>query len=282
MTAPEGESDLVVAESHAIEPSAEGARNALETYQQIQKVFDEKMPDAIMEIEGKKFRKKAYWRGIAVAFQVECKIVSVDLVRIDEDWGYEAIVRATTNDGRSSDGDGACMASEKTRRDGTPTKMQTVHNIRSHAVTRAKNRAISDLVGFGEVSADELPSESTVSFDDIVRGRTVTIHADAGDVPRAESRPARGKAASEKQLKLLYAKSLARANVLLDDALAAKITPKIQGDKELRSHIAKIAAERVGSGEVILGKEIDPLLAAIECIQFNEDGDTVYAGVVNE
>jgi hypothetical protein len=157
MTAPEVESELVVAESTALEPSGENARVALRTYLDIQKVFDAEMPDAIMEIEGKKFRKKSYWRGVGTTFHVRCKIVEVKRVEFDDDWGYEAIVCATTNDGRSSDGDGACMASEKTKRDGSPSKMQSVHNVRSHAVTRAKNRAISDLVGFGEVSADELP-----------------------------------------------------------------------------------------------------------------------------
>jgi hypothetical protein len=277
MAAPEVASELVVAESGAIVPSEEGARNAIETYQKIQRVFDEKMPDAIMVIEGKKFRKKSYWRGIGTAFRVECKIISVDLVKIGEDWGYEAIVRATTDDGRSSDGDGACMASEKVDRQGNPTKMQTVHNVRSHAVTRAKNRAIADLVGFGEVSADELGS-------DAFGGMPPEAHGDREEerVPHAPSRPAKGKAASEKQMKLLYAKSLARANAILDQALTDKVTPKIQGAKETRSAISKIAAERVGTGEIIQGKEIDPLLAAIACIQLDEEGVLVYAGVVSE
>jgi hypothetical protein len=255
-------------------PTAAGARASIETYLGIQRVFDEKMPDAIMEIQGKMFRKKAYWRAIATAFKVDCVIVIVDRIEIDGDWGYDAIVRATSDDGRTSDGDGSCMASEKSG------GSDTVHNVRSHAVTRAKNRAISDLVGFGEVSADELGPDAS--------GDAGYPHRDnpqPDDVPRAPSRPASqpsGKAASEKQLKLLYAKSLARANVMLDDALLAQVTPKIQSDKELRGHISQIAAERVGCGEVILGKEINPLLAAIECIQFNEDGETVYAGVVSE
>jgi hypothetical protein len=33
------------------------------------------------------------------------------------------------------------------------------HNVRGHAHTRAFNRAVSNLVGFGEVSADEMPSQ---------------------------------------------------------------------------------------------------------------------------
>jgi hypothetical protein len=37
--------------------------------------------------------------------------------------------------------------------------MQTVHNVRGHAHTRAFNRAVSNLVGFGEVSADEIPPD---------------------------------------------------------------------------------------------------------------------------
>ena len=39
----------------------------------------------------------------------------------------------------------------------------TVHNVRSHAHTRAFNRAVSNLVGFGEVSADELMHGATAS-----------------------------------------------------------------------------------------------------------------------
>jgi hypothetical protein len=143
-------SELVVAESHVIEPSAEGARYALATYQDIQRVFDEKMPDAIMTIQGKKFRKKPYWRAIATAFHIDTAMVSEERIEIDGDWGYTVVYRATAPDGRVSEIDGSCMASEKRG------AMCTLHNVRAHAHTRAKNRAISDLVGFGEVSADEL------------------------------------------------------------------------------------------------------------------------------
>ena len=55
------------------------------------------------------------------------------------------------------DGDGSCFASEKTG----GRLRATEHNVRAHAHTRAQNRAISGLVGFGEVSADEMP------FDDV-------------------------------------------------------------------------------------------------------------------
>jgi hypothetical protein len=77
-------------------------------------------------------------------------MVSEERIEFDGDWGYTVIYRATAPDGRASEMDGSCMASEKRG------AMCTVHNVRAHAHTRAKNRAISDLVGFGEVSADEL------------------------------------------------------------------------------------------------------------------------------
>jgi hypothetical protein len=38
----------------------------------------------------------------------------------------------------------------------TVPRQATEHNIRSHAHTRAFNRAVSNLVGFGEVSAEEI------------------------------------------------------------------------------------------------------------------------------
>src|SRR5690606_5005959 len=52
--------------------------------------------------------------------------------------------------GAYQDADGSCSFDEKVE------KQRTIHNIRAHAITRAKNRAILDLVGFGEVSAEEI------------------------------------------------------------------------------------------------------------------------------
>jgi hypothetical protein len=59
-------------------------------------------------------------------------------------------VRASLPNGTKRDATGACDSTEK------PGKQATTHNIRSHADTRAKNRAILELVGFGEVSAEEI------------------------------------------------------------------------------------------------------------------------------
>src|SRR5262249_5076073 len=68
---------------------------------------------------------------------------------------YTVTYKATMPNGRSVTGDGSCAAAEKTR-----GKLRaTEHNVRSHAHTRAFNRAVSNLVGFGEVSAEEIGDE---------------------------------------------------------------------------------------------------------------------------
>jgi hypothetical protein len=116
------------------------------------------MPECIVTIPGgKKFRTKPFWRAMATEYHLNTEVVSEVFVDLnDGDWGYKFMCRATAPNGRYADGDGTCTASEKVDRDGNPTKMQTHHNVRSHAKTRATNRAISDLIAFGEVSADEL------------------------------------------------------------------------------------------------------------------------------
>jgi hypothetical protein len=127
---------------------------AFDAYLEMQKIIDERMPDAIMKIQGKLFRKKAYWRAVATAFKVDVEVIEDEFFEDNGDWGYRVTCMATIGD-RHSAGDGTCMASEK------PGKGQaTHHNVRGHAHTRAFNRAVSNLVGFGEVSAEEINREA--------------------------------------------------------------------------------------------------------------------------
>jgi hypothetical protein len=176
---------------------------AFAKYKEIQSALDKAMPDCIMTIGNKQFRKKMYWRAIATAFNLSLDLVSEQRTEpdADGDWGWLVTYRATAANGRSVVGDGSCFATEKwsdrvkcpgcgeaeytyrsSKEDGpshycwkkkggcghqwTPPadaeteidKSQgTIHNVRSHAHTRAKNRAVADLVGFGEVSAEEMP-----------------------------------------------------------------------------------------------------------------------------
>lgn len=189
--------------------SADLMIQALDAYRGLQVRLDKSMPDQIMDLDGKKFRKKGYWRAVALAFNLTVEPVSE---RREEsgsfkdgrpNTGWVVTYRATHPSGRSQTGDGACFAIEKARRFKCPHPQPgnarrtvhfphntcpdfdpdfswralpaeaTEHNVRSHAHTRAYNRAVSNLVGFGEVSAEEVERDEHGSHEAPADARTV-------------------------------------------------------------------------------------------------------------
>jgi hypothetical protein len=151
----EGAVVVVDPQEQAIVRAASGdVVEAFSEYRKIQKALDDAMPDCMIPIQGKNFRKKNYWRAIATAFNLTVTIVREERIEAGDDWGWLVVYNAAAKNGRSADGDGSCFASEKSG------ASATVHNVRSHAHTRAYNRAVSNIVGFGEVSAEEMPYES--------------------------------------------------------------------------------------------------------------------------
>lgn len=134
--------------SAALLPTFSGQQmaGALTAYRELQKALDAAMPEQIVEIRGRMFRKKGYWRAIRTAFNLSVECVKEQAT----EYGWLVVYRATAPNGRFADGDGACENDEKAE------GQDTEHNVRSHAHTRAFNRAVSNLVGFGEVSAEEM------------------------------------------------------------------------------------------------------------------------------
>jgi len=130
---------------------------AIGEYRRIQGVLDNALPDCMMTIQGRSFRKKSYWRAICTAFNLTVELHDESIQVLDGVIVALAMYRATAPNGRVAYGDGACTAKEK--RSG----QDSLHNIRSHAHTRAFNRAVSNLVGFGEVSAEEVDRDGNVS-----------------------------------------------------------------------------------------------------------------------
>jgi hypothetical protein len=104
---------------------------------------------------GKRFVKKSGWRKIATAFDLDVQILAEEVERDDDGRILRAktTARATAPSGRVMDGDGYCTINEFTGRRATNPKLE--NDLRGTAATRAKNRAISDLVGMGDVSAEE-------------------------------------------------------------------------------------------------------------------------------
>lgn len=168
---------------------------ALAAYKELQEALDASMPDQLMVIgtgkNRKVFRRKGYWRAVRVAFNLEVELVSEERLVTGEFadgrecFAYNVTYRAGKN-GVMVTGDGSASAVEKARKfrcpHPHPTRENytlhwkpedcpaydpsyiwralpieaTEHNVRSHAHTRAFNRAVSNLCGFGEVSADEI------------------------------------------------------------------------------------------------------------------------------
>lgn len=169
--------------------SAAQMEGALVAYRELQAVLDRQMPDQIMTIRDRRFRKKGYWRAVAVAFNLEVICVHEErqilgtTMKNDDDWGYSVTYRARTASGIARDGDGACYASEK-RGQGQATE----HNVRSHAHTRAFNRAVSNLVGFGEVSAEEVRHEDHPRAPDFPADENGAVQGDARLISQAQGK----------------------------------------------------------------------------------------------
>jgi hypothetical protein len=123
---------------------------AIEAYSRLQQTLDRALPNCIMTIQGRHFRKKNYWRAVTTAFNLTVECAAETWTNIDGDWSCDVTYRAMAPNGRAAFGDGSCSFREKRG------AQATRHNVRSHAHTRAYNRAVSNLVGFGEVSAEEV------------------------------------------------------------------------------------------------------------------------------
>jgi hypothetical protein len=105
------------------------------------------------------FKKKSAWQKLSRAFNVDTTIVDRSLERTKMGRVREAYycIRATLPNGRSVESDALCSRSERGK------DKVSDHTIMSTAKTRATNRAIAELIGAGEVSAEEMTAEKMVT-----------------------------------------------------------------------------------------------------------------------
>ncbi len=134
--------------------------------------------DDYQRIGDKKFKKKSAWRKYAKAFNISCEEISKEIVRAEDGYPIYArvVVRATEPSGRWQDADQECHVTEKCCVAATSRMCSKRHthclpacdgrhhfshpgDIPAVATTRAKNRAISDLIGAGEVSFEEAETD---------------------------------------------------------------------------------------------------------------------------
>jgi hypothetical protein len=108
--------------------------------------------------ETHRFLKRSGWRKIALWFNLSLETVSIHIDRDKTDRPLRArvIARATAPNGRYCDGEGGASPSDT-------FGQKPEHDLAATASTRATNRAISNLVGLGAVSAEELDEATPIS-----------------------------------------------------------------------------------------------------------------------
>ena len=110
-----------------------------------------------MQIKGHPYIKKSGWRIVALGFNISDRIVSKEVKDLkDGEYVVTYTVEASAPNGRTVQAIGACSTLEKTK-----SETRKYHDTETQAHTRAKNRAIADLVGLGEVTAEEMVSNES-------------------------------------------------------------------------------------------------------------------------
>lgn len=136
--------------------------------------------DDYQRIGQKNFKKKSAWRKLGKAFNISCEVRTEEIVRHEDGSGWpvfaRVIVRAIAQNGTFQESDQECHISEKCCSNATGGGCEKRHkhcmngcdgrihyahpgDLVAIALTRAKNRAISDIIGAGEVSAEEMDGD---------------------------------------------------------------------------------------------------------------------------
>lgn len=110
-------------------------------------------PNDVQEEKGRTFKKKSAWRKLARHFgiSVAASLESVRVERSETGFTAYAVANAAAPWGQSWTDVGACGSDEATGR-----RVITIADAIATAMTRASNRAVSNLIAMGEVSAEEI------------------------------------------------------------------------------------------------------------------------------
>jgi hypothetical protein len=115
-------------------------------------------PDDIQREGNREFKKKSAWRKLSRAFglSVHCDQADCRFIMMEDtgEWVVVAKASATAPWGQTWEDVGACGSDEETGR-----RKITYADAIGTAMTRASNRAVSNLIAMGEVSAEEMQKE---------------------------------------------------------------------------------------------------------------------------
>lgn len=177
-----------------IQPASD-AKSVAELYENFEEMKSEilDIEGDTQEIGGNRFIEKSGWRKIATAFNLSVEVVEERREILDGVVIYTIKSKAEAPNGKSSTEIAKCASNEsnhmeylgdskkevekgteysvddedvlkvdgKWRRLKHPREVND-HNIAATAATRSKNRAISDCVGGGEVSAEEINKDDVL------------------------------------------------------------------------------------------------------------------------
>lgn len=108
-------------------------------------------PNDVQVEGGRTFKKKSAWRKLARHFGISTAVMNVQKESVGEVFLATVTVRASAPWGQYAESVGACGTDEATGR-----RVITTADAIATAETRATNRAVSNLVAMGEVSAEEM------------------------------------------------------------------------------------------------------------------------------
>jgi len=103
----------------------------------------------IATIKNKPFIKRSGWRKLSLAFNLSDAIIKEERDDFEGGFRWRMWVMVTAPNGRSVVGVAGCSSEER-------DFAHLEHDVYSICHTRAKNRALSDMIGSGEVSWEEL------------------------------------------------------------------------------------------------------------------------------
>lgn len=177
------ESDLPTPDNlNSVVKPVENVEEVVQVYEQFESLKKELLDTKkdLTEIGDGVHVNKSGWRKIATAFNLSTETVNIERTIDDGIIRYRVSARAVAPNGKASTASGLAASNESNfmeslkeggdwhtedddvfKVDGKyrrlkPPEAVSEHNVMTLAETRAKNRAISDLVGGGEVSAEEM------------------------------------------------------------------------------------------------------------------------------
>ncbi len=184
------EQGLVKAETVSLPVSVSEALRQWNEYQELtRQLLNETDYQDIGKI---RFKKKSAWRKYARAFNISDRVSQEEIKRDNDGFPIWARIRveASAPNGRTAEADHECHVSERCCPaarghvcdkagyekhtccpQGCDGRIHWSHpgDLPATALTRAKNRAISDLIGAGEVSAEEMEGQHPI--DNVAKPR---------------------------------------------------------------------------------------------------------------